>query len=182
LTGWFIERGDPAVWSVADNNIVVRSHNDFRKMGFPLTNRDYTDFVVRFQFKLPRNADRGFVFRASPGEAGTPIDLNIRSFIETPSLMAALFWSKSGRGADALLPSRPAQLRSEESWNEMQAECRGDLLTAYVNGQKVLEANLKELSKARNPKEGLSRRTGRIGFQAHTNTVRFRNIEVKELK
>jgi serine/threonine protein kinase len=181
LSGWIVERGDPAIWSVQEGAIVARSHSDWRKMSFLVTDRDFSDFVVRFQFKLPKNADGGFVFRTLPGDANTPIDLNIRSFNETPSLMAALFWSKSDRAQDSLLPRRPPRLRPEGTWNDMEAEVRGDTLHARVNGLEVLVANLDAMSGLANAKPGLARRSGRIGFQAHTSTVYYRNIEIKDL-
>jgi serine/threonine protein kinase/WD40 repeat protein len=180
-TGWIVERGDPAIWTVEGGAIVARSDSDWRKMSFLLTDRDYSDFIIRFQFQLPKNADSGFLFRALPGDEDTPIDLNIRSFDEVPSRMSALFWSRSGRPEDALLPNVPAELRPEGAWNDMEAEIRGDTLRASVNGREVLLAHLSELARRNNAKNGLERQSGRIGFQAHTGTVRFRRIEIQEL-
>ena len=58
---------------------------------------------------------------------------------------------------------------------------RRDFLRASVNGREVLRVDLRELAGRPNAKSGLTRRSGRIGLQAHTNTVRFRNVEIKEL-
>ena len=51
-----------------------------------------------------------------------------------------------------------------------------------VNGKVALIADLRELADRPSANPALSRRSGRIGFQAHTGTVRFRNIAIRELE
>jgi serine/threonine protein kinase len=180
LSGWMVERGDPAIWSVEDGAIVARSHDDWLKPGILLADRDFSDFIIPFQFQLPKNADSGLVFRMVPGDY-RPADVKIRSFDEAPSLMAALNWYIDSLPQDCLLPNPPAELRPEGSWNDMEAEFRGDGLRVSVNGRDVLSADLGEIASRKNSKDAIHRRFGRIGFQAGINTIRFRNIEIKEL-
>jgi hypothetical protein len=59
LTGWQIERGDPASWTVEDGAIVGRSQ-DYRTRSFLLTDREYSDFVLRLEFNL----DQGTLTRS----------------------------------------------------------------------------------------------------------------------
>jgi hypothetical protein len=57
----------------------------------------------------------------------------------------------------------------------------GNELQVTLNGQLIQDLDLEELSDRPNSLPGLVRKSGRIGFQSHTGTVRFRHIEIKVL-
>jgi hypothetical protein len=89
-------------------------------------------------------------------------------------------WSESLK-AEAWLPlDRPSNLKPAGSWNEMEIELRGQALRIRINGRDVLEKDLAELARRASALPGLRRISGRIGFQAHTGTVRFRKIRIEE--
>jgi hypothetical protein len=147
-----------------------------------LSERDYSNFILRFEFQLPKNTDSGVVLRAKPGE--NHIEVNLRNFDDPPGThaqTAALRWSTSGKGVDYLAPDRPAELGADLAWNEMTIELRGSLLRASVNRRQVRDTDLSHWVNKPNALPALTNLSGRIGFQSHTGTVRFRNIEIKEL-
>jgi hypothetical protein len=182
LTGWRVDRGGADTWRVENGVLVGVGSGDWRKTTFLLSERDYADFNLRFEFQLPRNTDSGVIFRATPGE--DHIELNLRSFNDPPGThpkTGALHWSTSGRGVDYLPPDRPAALKLSGAWNEMVIDLRGGSLRISINDRDVLTTELGSLAKLPKALPGLARRSGRIGFQAHTGTVRFRNIRIKTL-
>lgn len=180
LRGWVFGMGDPARFRVEDEAIVADGTGNYRTMGALLTERPYTDFVVRFQFQAPKDADSGLIFLSEPGDTHV-LDVSIRTFDERPSGMAVLNWHSSGRGSDALRPQAPAELRPPGAWNDMEVEVRARHLRASVNDREVLEADLSDLASRSRAHAMLGRTSGRIGLQAHTGPVRFRNIEIRDL-
>jgi formylglycine-generating enzyme required for sulfatase activity len=180
--GWRIDGGDPEVWRVDGGVLIVRALNDWRRQSFLLSESDFSDFVLRFEFQLPENTDSGIVLRAIPGEQH--IEVNLRNFVDPPEFhaaTAALRWSVNGRGADYSPPDRPAQLAPDGTWNKMEITLRGTSLQVSVNGREVRSTDLRQFADRPSALPGLKRRSGRIGFQSHTGTARFQKIEVEEL-
>jgi len=182
LSGWRVDRGDPDIWHVEDGALVAAADGDWRKQTFLLSDRDFSNYILRFEFQLPKNTDSGVVLRAIPGEHH--LELNLRNFDEPPGVhaaTAALNWSTSGRGADYLPPDRPAELGLDRAWNEAKIELQGGSLQVWINGLQVRSTDLRQLAARPNALPALKREAGRIGFQSHTGTVRFRNVQVKSL-
>ena len=67
MSGWQVERGDPALWGVEDGVIAGRSR-DYRTRSFLLTEREYSDFVLRLEFNLDPGTGAGVALRAMPNE------------------------------------------------------------------------------------------------------------------
>jgi hypothetical protein len=184
-SGWAVDRGDPNAWRVEDGHLVAVGSGDFRRQSFLLSERTYSDFVLRFEFWLPPGSDSGVAIRAEPGEAPSPLELNLRNVPDDPrgthAQTGAFRWSTSGRGVDYLPPIRSDLLRPSSTWNEMAIVVEGGSLHATLNGYVVQHVDLGGLSFRPNALPSLKRRAGRVGFQSHTGTVRFRSIEIKEL-
>jgi hypothetical protein len=182
LTGWRVDRGDPNIWHVEAGVLVAEASGDWRKQTFLLSDRVFSDYILRFEFQLPKNGDSGLALLALPGEQH--VELNLRNFEEPPGLhaqTAALGWSRSGNGKDYLPPDQPAELGPDDAWNDVKIELRDGKLQAWVNGRQVQSTDLRQLATRPNALPALKREAGRIGFQSHTGTVRFRNIQVKSL-
>jgi hypothetical protein len=62
----------------------------------------------------------------------------------------------------------------------MVIESRGDSLQTWVNGRRILNADLGRLAAQSGTLPGLKRTSGRIGLQRQWGEVRFRNIEIQE--
>jgi hypothetical protein len=155
-------------------------------MNWLLSDRDYKDFVLRFEFQLARGANGGVALRAVPGETvlRAPFHLEVQLADDTdPRLKGeptgSLIWNKNGR--TLVPPDKRAELKPVGDWNEMQIELRGQSLQVLVNGHLVLTTKLDELAGRAGALPGLGRSAGRIGFQKHTGTVRLRNVRIKEL-
>ena len=88
-----------------------------------------------------------------------------------------------GQSSDgpALKPVRPARLRPLRDWNTVVMELRGQSVRVTINGVVVQEADLAVLAEQGSLYPGLKRSSGRIGFQQHTGTARFRNIRAQAL-
>jgi len=190
LTGWQVERGDPALWGVEDGAIVGRSQ-DYRTRSFLLTDREYSDFVLRLEFNLDRGTGSAVSLRAMPGEempykdGSRAYDHPMLKLIESPGReqTGTTHWLRAeDLGGVYLQPDHSAQMHPAGSWNTLEIEVRGRSLRASVNGKPVLETTCEAgVLSPDGSLPGLNRIKGRIGLQKHTGTIRFRNIQVKEL-
>jgi formylglycine-generating enzyme required for sulfatase activity/predicted Ser/Thr protein kinase len=68
LTGWAVDSGPTNAWRVVNGELVVTGPGGYRKSGFLLTSRDYSEFLLKFEFQASRNANSGVAFWARPGE------------------------------------------------------------------------------------------------------------------
>ena len=84
-----------------------------------------------------------------------------------------------------VLPAKRGYLNKVGKWNEEEVYVSGDEIRITLNGEIIVEGNLKEaldngtIDGRWHP--GLRRRTGHIGFLGHGDVVYFRNIRIKEL-
>jgi tRNA A-37 threonylcarbamoyl transferase component Bud32 len=193
LDGWVMDGGAPGAWRVENGEIVGKSNGEPNSFSYLLTEKSYSDFRLRFEFRLDAGANSGVALRAIPGAdrhpdwpaVPEPVEVQIlddgfyrKPDGRYPNPTGSLYWAS---GKPSLDPDRRADLKLVGHWNEMVIESRGALLQVWVNGHKVQHLDLDTLARSPGAKPGLKRASGRIGFQQHTGEVRFRNIEINEL-
>jgi WD40 repeat protein len=185
LAGWKVDGSDSSGWRVEGGEIVALGEG-FQNSDFLLSDRDYENVVLRFEFKVGRDANSGVGIRAVPGERvdGRPRNLEVQIHDEEGlpagqgEPTGSLFWSNGG---PFMRPAKMPQLKPRGEWNTMEVEVRGRLIRSAVNSQDVLRANLQPLIMNPRVLAGVYRDRGRVGLQRHTGEVRFRNIRIKEL-
>ncbi len=186
IAGWSIDGDDKAGWSVEDGALVARGA-DWKTRNYLITDREYGDFELRLDVALDRDTGSGVGLRARPGEKVPLID-------GTASFDHPIFKLTDGPGRDPggtmhwvfdrmiVPPDTPAEMKPAGEWNHVVLEMRGRRILASINGRTVQNQTLD--AGARFPDgtiPALNRPRGRIGLQKLSGTVRFRNIEVKEL-
>jgi hypothetical protein len=152
-----------------------------------LSDRGYSDFILRLEFNLERGAGSGITVRARPGEqmplqGGNHIfDHPLFKLVETPGReqTGSTYWV--GKSVNTA-PDQSAESRPAGSWNLLEMEVKGHTIRAWVNGKPVLNTTLAPNARFDDGTvPALNRPQGRIGLQRHTRTVRFRNIALKDL-
>ena len=110
LTGWSIDGDDKSGWSVDDGVIFARGVNG-KTRNYLLTDREYSDYVLRLEFSLEKGALAGIAVRAIPGE-NVPQQNGSRSF-DHPAVK--LFESSGTTSADRhdVLGARRRTYRAE---------------------------------------------------------------------
>jgi formylglycine-generating enzyme required for sulfatase activity/tRNA A-37 threonylcarbamoyl transferase component Bud32 len=186
LQGWTVDSGKQSSWQVQDTELVMSApRSDDSRFGYILSAKDYTDFILRFEFQATDNGDSGVALRAVPGDADPSRQLQINLGNDNAESMkwyptGGLFYTRS-RPETMQQPDRRASLKPAGEWNEMEIYLRGNALRVTVNGQQVFGISLAVLANRPDAFPALKRAKGRIGFQAHTASVKFRNIRIKEL-
>jgi cyclophilin family peptidyl-prolyl cis-trans isomerase len=182
LAGWRIEGGDTTSWRV-DAGDLVMTGKGATGQGWLLTDRDYSDFLLRFEYQAGAGANTGVTFRHRSGEKF--LKVNLLNDASRPEALAkldqktgGLWWPGGGAGR---APDQPARLEPEGTWNRVELQVQGRSVRVKVNDREVLNANLDALPASAANTSAVKNSSGRIGFQQHTGTARFRNVEVKGL-
>jgi HEAT repeat protein len=180
LAGW---TGGGGGYAAEDGKIVVHPE---RGGGNLFTEREYADFVLRFEFKLTPAANNGLGVRAPlEGDAayagmeiqiledGSPVYWGLRPYQYHGSIYG-------------VVPARRGVLRPVGEWNTEEVTVRGRRVTVVVNGTAIVDADIDAASAGGtidgNAHPGLKRDSGHIGFLGHGSVLEFRNIRIRVLK
>jgi hypothetical protein len=169
LNGWTPTPGGK--WEVSEGAIVGTSPKSERRHGILLTDRTFSDFVVKAKFRV-LSGDSGFYFRVERVKSGVSVhgfQVEVDSSQETGGL-----YETGGRGwvqkptADAITKRN----YKRGNWTDLELSAIGGDIVVKVNG--VVSSELKK---------DKSRRKGRIGLQLHGGQdmhVEFRDIMILE--
>jgi hypothetical protein len=189
LDGWGVDGGIAEQWSVDGDTIVGRSA-DAGTRSYLLTDKGYANFVLQFDFKV-EDGHHGVAIRAIKGEKMPLSDGHIFDHplikLLNPAIPARAAKEPTGtthwlKSADTFV--KPSELLSlpADTWHSMEVVVRGDRCTATVANKRFVNVTLDRGARNREGfVPGLQRAKGKVGFQANTGTVRFRNIAIKEL-
>ena len=150
------------------------------------TAKEYGDFHFKFEFQLTPGANNGIGIRtprnANPAYAGMEIQVLDNTAEKYSKLQD---WQYHGSVYGVVAAKRGA-LKPVGEWNEQSIICKGSHIQVILNGEVIVDADLK---KASDPKTidgknhpGLEREQGYIAFCGHGARVGFRNLRIKELK
>lgn len=151
-----------------------------------MTEREYDDFIFRFEFKLEDGSNNGVGIRAplhgNPAYVGMEIQILEEGAADRGK------WGKlrpeqyHGSIYD-VIPAAKGALKPPGEWNTEEIIARGRHITVIVNGKKILDANLNDVTDPAKLRAhpGLLRERGHIGFLGHNDYIEFRNIRIKEL-
>ncbi|MHB1424261.1 MAG: protein kinase domain-containing protein [Gemmataceae bacterium] len=180
LSGWEAASGNPAVWNVKDGAMIFTVTDPPRQHGWLVTQRDYTDFLLRFEFQIASaGASSGVGLRMWPGSP-KPLKIQIRddSFAafsaRGPNVRTGALFGVTGS------PRTGVGLRPLGEWNQMEIELRGWQLRVAVNGKETLQTMLNDDSVFRYL-DAAPPSSGRIGLQHWLGHMRFRKLELKDL-
>jgi len=154
------------------------------KGGTIFTEKEYSDFVVRFEFKLPPGGNNGLAIRY-PGSGDTAYSgmCELQVLDNTAEKYAKLDDRQYHGSAYGIAPAHRGYLRPVGSWNYQQVTVKGSQITVELNGTQILDADVSTVNEfmANRPHPGLNRKSGHFGFAGHGDPVQFRNIRIKEL-
>jgi HEAT repeat protein len=180
LAGW---TGGGGGYAAEDGKIVVHPE---RGGGNLYTEKEFSDFVLRFEFKLTPAANNGLGVRAPlEGDAAyAGMELQI---LEDGS---PVYWTlkpyQYHGSVYGVVPAKRGVLRPAGEWNSEEVIVEGRRVKVAVNGTIVVDADVDraaaEGTMDGREHPGLARASGHIGFLGHGSVVEFRRIRVKELK
>lgn len=179
LDGWTgIDHG----YEVENGTIAVRPE---KGGGNLYTEKEYSDFVFRFEFKLTPGANNGLGIRTPLEGNAAYVGYELQILDNTASVYASLEPYQYHGSVYGIIPARRGFLKPVGEWNSQEVAVDGDEIRITLNGTTILEGNLKDAAKGGTADgkdhPGLLRTGGHIGFLGHGSLVWFRNIRIKEL-
>jgi hypothetical protein len=179
LEGWQIGTDS---YEVKDGSIVSKPKGSKHLY----TNKEFSDFDLKFEFKLTPGANNGIGIRApltgNPAFDGIEIQVLDDNAEQYKNIKT---WQHHG-SVYGVVPAKTGFLKAAGEWNSEQIIARGSHITVILNGETIVDADTAKASEngtldgQKHP--GLKRDSGHICFCGHGAEVWFRNLRVKELK
>lgn len=177
LTGWEEVGSKAKAWHAADGLLYCEGGGG----GWLSTAKEYDNFVVRLEYKVPVGGNSGVFIRAprqgDPAYTGMEIQVLDDTAKQYASLRPVQY---TGAIYDVVAPSKRVTKPAGE-WNELEITTNHRRVKVRINGELVVDASLNDHkdSEARHP--GLKRTKGYIGLQNHGTRLDYRNIRIKSL-
>jgi len=149
------------------------------------TEKEYSNFVFRFEFKLSEGANNGIGIRAPfEGDAAYQgMEIQILDH-DAPMYRGKLHPAQYHGSIYDVVPAKTGFLKPTGEWNAEEIVANGRRITVTLNGHVIVDANLDSISDPAVLKKhpGLARTSGHVGFLGHgPAVVWFRNVRIKEL-
>lgn len=180
LDGWI---GNKTDYVVEDGIIII--YPDKGGKGNLLTEKEYANFNFRFEFQLTPGANNGLGIRAPKEGDAAYKGMELQILDNTADKYKDLHEYQYHGSVYGVIPAKRGFLKPVGEWNEQEVVANGNIIKVILNGEVIVEGNIKEARKGgtldgkKHP--GLKNKKGHIGFLGHGDIVRFRSIRIKEL-
>ena len=180
LTGWKLVNGHGPGYVVRDNTIVCPKDGG----GNLFTEREYANFVLRFEFKTEPGGNSGIGIRA-PYEGTSSVEgMEIQILDDGHEMYRGKIKPEQHHGSVYdMIPARTGFLKPAGEWNTEEIMADGRRIRVTLNGSIIVDASLDIVREpavlAKHP--GIKRTSGHIGLLGHDSLVQFRNLRIKLL-
>ncbi len=178
LTGWKVNDGGKMErWGVDKGLLFVEGEGG----GWLMTEKEYSDFEIIVDFKLPKAGNSGVGLRSPMKGDPAYVGMEIQLLDEKdPEYKGIKEWQRTGSIYGVVPPSKDATKPAGE-WQTIHITAKGRQIKVELNGTQIVDANLDDHKDDFEKHPGLKREKGHLGLQSHTGRVEFRNVYVKAL-
>lgn len=180
LDGWVLVGQHGPGYVVEDGKIVCPSNGG----GNLFTEAEYSNFVLRFEFKLAEGSNNGIGIRAPlEGDAAYKgMEIQILDH-DAPVYKGKLKPAQYHGSIYGVFPAKTGFLKPTGEWNHEEITANGRQITVKLNGTVIVDADLDTMKdkEVLRKHPGLARTSGHIGLLGHNSRVEFRNFRVKVL-
>jgi Domain of Unknown Function (DUF1080) len=180
LSGWKLVGGHGPGYVVQDGRIVCPADGG----GNLFTEKEFANFVLRFEFLLAPGANNGIGIRAPYEGDAAYKGMEIQILDDGDDVYKGKIRPEQYHGSVYdLIPARTGFRKPVGEWNQEEITANGRQITVKLNGVIILDANLDIVKEPKllEKHPGAARTSGHIGFLGHGSHVEFRNIQIKEL-
>jgi hypothetical protein len=194
LTGWVYGTREGAPNKTGkgyqvENGVLFTTKEDGGNL---FTEKEYADFILRFEVKLTENANNGIGIRAPPEGDAAYVGMEIQVLDDGGSQYTNLRPAQYHGSIYQMFPAKRGFQKPVGEWNAEEIAVRGRQITVTLNGVVIVDANLDDmkddalLATHRNLSRpegarGIANTKGHIGLLGHGARVEFRNIRIRQL-
>lgn len=174
LDGW---QGAVKGYQIEDGAMVCKPG------GNVYTKKEYSNFVLRFEFKLPPAGNNGVGIRTPMNVDAAYHGMEIQVLDnEHPSYKTLQPYQYHG-SIYGVVAARRGFLKPTGQWNVEEIVADGPHIKVTLNGTVITEADLSKIDKTADHRDhpGLHNAKGYIGWLGHGSPVAFRNVRIKQL-
>ncbi len=181
LDGWV---GDKEAYA-ADNGMIVINPEKQGGDGNLYTEKEYSNFILKFEFQLTKDANNGLGIHA-PLTGNVAYEGKELQIIDNKQTKYGKLkpWQYHA-SVYGVIPAKTGYQKPVGEWNQQGVTVQGSRIKVVLNGHVILDGDVLEASKNGTidgkDHPGLKKDRGHIGFLGHGDVVRFRNIMIKEL-
>ncbi len=160
--------------------------------------KEYKDFVLRFEFCFDRaGVNNGVGIRAEMGKDAAYYGMEIQILDHDDPIYANLREYQVHGSVYGIIPAKRIVSPELGQWNTEEIRVQGDRIKVTVNGEVIVDGNIRTACKGHNVAPdgsdhnpytvdhlnhpGLFNKTGYIGFLGHGEGLKLRNVRIKEL-
>ena len=183
MTGWVGNLND---YYAKDGMIICDPERGGR--GNLYTEKEYADFVMRFEFQLTPAANNGLGIRAPLEGDAAYVGMELQILDNEAEVYKDLHDYQYHGSVYGVIPAKRGYLKPVGEWNYQEVIANGNRITVTLNGTVIVDGDIAEASKNftatidGNKHPGLSNKQGHIGFLGHGSWIAFKNLRIKELK
>jgi len=149
------------------------------------TDKEYSDFIFRFDFQLTAGANNGIGIRTPLQGDAAYVGMEIQLLDNSAPEYATLQPYQYHGSVYGVMPARKGFLKPVGEWNSQEIAAEGTRIKVTLNGIVILNGDIggAAVNGTMDQKDhpGLRNIKGYIGFLGHGSVLRFRNIRIKEL-
>ena len=162
------------------------------------TVKEYSDFVFRFEFAFLREGvNNGVGIRTPMGVDAAYEGMEIQILDHDADIYKGLREYQQHGSVYGIIPAKRVKFPALGTWNTEEIRAVGDHITVTVNGEVILDGNIRQACQGKNVAPdgsndnpytvdkhnhpGLFNKSGHIGFLGHGAGLKIRNIRIKDL-
>lgn len=162
------------------------------------TKKEYADFILRFEFQfMQEGVNNGIGIRTPMGVDAAYHGMEIQILDHDAPIYKNLREYQQHGSVYGIIPAKRVKFPSLGTWNVEEIRAVGDRITVTVNGEVILDGDIREACQGHNVAPdggkknpytvdhrnhpGLFNASGHIGLLGHGPGIKFRNIRIKEL-
>lgn len=180
LDGWV---GNKSAYRAENGMIIVDPKGGGG--GNLFTEKEYSNFILRFEFLLTPGANNGLGIHAPLEGDAAYVGKELQILDNEAEKYANLEDYQFHGSVYGVMPAKRGYLKAPGEWNQQEVIVEHPRIKVILNGTVILEGDYLEASKNRTMDQkdhpGLQRSSGHIGFLGHGDVLWFRNIRIKEL-
>lgn len=179
LDGWM---GAVEGYEVRDGALVCVQ----QKGGNLFTVREYANFIVRFDVRIPPGGNNGLGVRCPPLQSSVVTDgIEIQILDDCAEQYRTLKPYQYHGSVYGVAPAQRGHLKPPGEWNAQEVTVDGRRIRVVLNGATIVDVDLDEAARGGTidgrEHPGLKRARGHLGLIGHGSEVAFRRLRIKEL-